>query len=68
MPCDNRWMAVEYQSLQYHVIPADDLREHEPSGQCWCNPSEEDECGATVYVHNSLDGREDYESGVRKPN
>jgi hypothetical protein len=45
-----------------HVVPVDDLREHSVSG-CWCRPTDDD--GLTV--HNSLDGREFYERGERKP-
>lgn len=51
-----------------HVVPVNDLREHSlaPDGHCWCNPRVE--CDGSVYVHNSADGREDYEEGRRKPN
>lgn len=49
----------------YHVYPENDLKEHLLDGcKCWCNP-EEDEDG--VIVHNSMDGREDFETGKRKP-
>lgn len=48
-----------------HVIPIDDLRDHEPNLDCWCQPyvDEEDE---DYIIHNSLDGREDFELGIRK--
>ncbi len=50
----------------YHVVPVNDLREHscDVSKPCWCNP-EVSEDG--VVVHNSMDGREAYETGERKP-
>ena len=46
-----------------HVLPIDDLREHEETRQCWCRPrllqdAPED---AVVIVHAALDGRELYE-------
>ncbi|WEF34870.1 hypothetical protein [Pseudoduganella chitinolytica] len=46
-----------------HVMPLGDMHEHETSCDCWCGP-QEDEYG--VVVHNSFDGREDYEVGSRK--
>lgn len=49
-----------------HIVPVDDLREHELEPTCWCKPEwDSDDC---TYVHNALDEREDYESGKRKPN
>lgn len=47
----------------YHVYPIDDLRDHVIEKDCWCRP--EDVEG--TIVHNSMDGREDYETGKRKP-
>jgi hypothetical protein len=46
----------------YHVIPINDLREHECSEGCWCKPYDDE----GVWVHNSMDGREIYETGERK--
>lgn len=43
-----------------HVVPTNDLREHEDSEACWCRPTE-DEDG--VIVHHSMDRREEYEEG-----
>ena len=41
-----------------HVYPVNDLMQHDTeSGKCWCNPQSDD----FVVIHNSLDGREDYE-------
>jgi hypothetical protein len=44
------------------VIPVDDLREHSLT-ECWCEPHEDE----GIIVHHSLDGRELYEDGERKP-
>jgi hypothetical protein len=42
-----------------HVVPVDDLHEHEPSRVCWCVPHCTQEEGADVLVtHRSADGRE----------
>ena len=54
-------MKNDYQP--YHVCPLGDLKEHEISTKCWCEP----ELIEGVWVHNSADGREDYENGDRKP-
>jgi hypothetical protein len=43
------------------VIPMDDMREHEPGVDCWCDPFWYEQ----VLVHNSKDGREYYERGER---
>lgn len=43
-----------------HVYPTNDLREHSFTN-CWCRPIDDD----GVMVHNSLDGREQYERGER---
>lgn len=48
-----------------HVVPVNDLREHSTDSDkpCWCNLTIED----GVIVHNSMDGREQFETGERKP-
>lgn len=46
----------------FHVMPIGDLREHKYSKECWCKPIYDEE----VYVHNSMDEREKYETGERK--
>lgn len=48
-----------------HVIPVDDDEPHYFRG-CRCHPVLEDE-DPPIYVHNSFDGREAFESGIRKP-
>jgi hypothetical protein len=47
-----------------HVIPLYDIKEHTCVSNCWCQPVRDDEY-PTVLVHNSGDGREDFESGKR---
>lgn len=50
---------------QVHVVPEDDLREHDVSPRCWCRPRQ-DIADPPVWVHNSMDGREAYENGERQ--
>jgi hypothetical protein len=49
-----------------HVVPVDDLREHDIRNTCWCNPTQ-DEQEPLLWVHHSMDGREQFETGERKP-
>ena len=51
----------------WHVVPLDDLREHETNGSCWCRPTLDDEGSEPIGIHNSLDGREAFEAGERLP-
>lgn len=51
------------------VYPLGDLRQHVVGdrGKCWCHP--EIECtgdGGWIVVHNSMDGREQFETGARR--
>jgi hypothetical protein len=48
-----------------HVVPIDDLREHVISSTCWCRPKQDDET-PRLWTHNSMDRREEYETGERK--
>jgi hypothetical protein len=41
-----------------HVVPIDDIREHEEHEACWCAPRVESEGYGVVIIHNSMDGRE----------
>lgn len=43
-----------------HVVPVDDLIEHDTSdgGDCVCGPTREETVGGWLVVHSSLDGRE----------
>lgn len=51
----------------WHVVPMNDLRDHEPSKSCWCRPTLlDEETDGDVYIHHSMDGRELYETGERK--
>lgn len=43
-----------------HVMPINDLREHISKAECFCKPFY---VGDGVYLHNSLDRREEYEEG-----
>jgi hypothetical protein len=47
---------------EFHVMPTNDLLEHRSDEDCWCRPIKEDD----VWVHSSMDRREEYEQG-RKP-
>lgn len=48
-----------------HVVPIDDLREHDPNCACWCHPILDDE---GVVIHNAMDRREQIERGELKLN
>lgn len=48
----------------WHIVPTDDLREHEASPDCFCKPLRDEE-EPSVWIHNSLDGRESFETGKR---
>lgn len=54
-------------ALHHHVIPTGDLIPHAEDEGCWCQPVGD---GVTpdLWVHNSADGREDYETGKRAAN
>lgn len=49
-----------------HVVPVNDLREHDSSRSCWCRPTE-DEDERHVLIHHSMDQRELYERGDMLP-
>lgn len=52
--------------VRYHIVPVNDLREHEIAPSCWCNPTPDDE-DHDVLIHHSIDGRESFETGERRP-
>jgi len=59
------WVAIAVETeddYEYHLLPLVDLQEHEPFTDCWCTPVC-DEDGLDIWVHNSLDRREEYERG-----
>ena len=44
-----------------HVLPVNDLREHDETRTCWCQPDLTEVSGprrVVVVVHHALDGRE----------
>lgn len=45
-----------------HVTPVDDLRPHQLTMLCWCNPRRDRE-EPSVVGHNAADQRERYEEG-----
>jgi hypothetical protein len=58
-------MAVTIEDMAaLHVVPIDDLREHSTDSDkpCWCKP----EIEGRLIIHNSMDGREQFETGERK--
>lgn len=50
---------------QWHILPINDLREHEERSDCWCKPTE-DETEPDLWIHHAMDQRELYETGERK--
>ena len=48
-----------------HVLPVGDLREHNASWLCWCNPIPDTQ-QESVAIHNAMDERERYEEGRLK--
>lgn len=59
------WLIQEHDHGM-HITPLDDFREHQETEQCWCCPTEGvEEPG--VWLHRLMDGREDFENGVRLP-
>lgn len=59
---DIRWVVFVNDYGWRHVVPHDDLREHDLTEACWCHPDEDD----GTITHNSLDGREAYQLKLRK--
>lgn len=57
-----KWETIPIGTADIHVVPRDDLREHETNRQCWCHPNEAPDC-QDVVIHHSMDRREDYEEG-----
>lgn len=43
-----------------HVVPINDLRDHDESNSCWCRPVEifDVTTDVGIWVHNSMDRRE----------
>jgi len=55
--------------MAWHVTPRNDLKDHvRDGGKCWCKPIHDlTNDGEDLWIHNSMDGRELYERGERKP-
>lgn len=49
---------------EIHALPDDDLRDPVHGRDCWCKPTEEDYQGG-IWLHNAIDGREEYETGQK---
>ena len=49
------------ESTCYHITPIDDLREHELTVHCWCDPEPDKE---GVFIHNAMDGRAEYDPSL----
>lgn len=57
------WSVFE-DAASVHIVPNDDLREHELETTCWCRPTDD---GGGISIHHSMDGREKIETGERRP-
>jgi hypothetical protein len=44
--------------MTLHIIPINDLQEHEEASTCDCCPSAEIIDGDMIIIHNAYDGRE----------
>jgi hypothetical protein len=55
---NNRREGMETESYILHIIPINDLIEHEENSKCQCNPTAEViENGYILITHNAKDGR-----------
>lgn len=48
----------------YHIIPIDDIKPHQSSPVCPCQPRREVYPNGILYSHNSWDGREITEQAI----
>jgi hypothetical protein len=60
----NGWEVLGLPPDLLHVIPVNDFREHVADEACWCQPTTERD---GIMVHNSMDKREYFERGERRP-
>ena len=44
--------------MSLHIIPINDLKEHEECSTCECSPKSIIENGEMLFVHNAYDNRE----------
>ena len=42
----------------WHILPVDDLKEHEETIKCFCDPCVQYVDGNTIITHNAFDNRE----------
>lgn len=47
--------------MALHILPINDLKPHEKSTTCECEPKVIYEDGEMIVIHNSYDGRELFE-------
>ena len=47
----------------WHVIPLNDLKDHDETETCWCRPDVQYVGVGTVVLHHAMDERESYEQG-----
>lgn len=47
--------------MAFHIMPINDLKEHEQLSTCECCPKLEIENGEMIFVHNAYDKRELFE-------
>lgn len=67
-------MIYEPEDGPTHIVPVNDSREHELTKDCWCNPYMDEAClcgnelvtKGEIWIHNAADGREQFETGIRK--
>jgi hypothetical protein len=55
----------EDDTSHFHIVPIGDLRDHYADPTCWCTPTEDEE-DPGIWVHHSMDRREEYELGRMK--
>jgi len=60
------WRADANKGRSSQVWPVDDLKPHVIDGRdCWCHPKYDEQ--DDILIHNSMDEREKFETGERKP-
>lgn len=59
------WRITQYDDegrvLGTYVLPVEDLRPHEEGAECWCGPTKDPDFN--LWLHHSMDRREEYENG-----
>lgn len=51
-----------------HIVPEDDVKEHDLLGKCWCKPDIEWIGKVFKVTHNALDGRVEAENFIEEIN